>query len=631
LLDEAEARIAEDPTWPGRLVQELRANPRPHTAVEAAALSLRLRRLVNLEESGIDRLAEAKSRDDAVAEAVAQTDLDLISEDIRLLDEAVGHAAAGRETGRALEARKMMLLSDYSLEGLQRKARIAKGDKPLTGDEKIRLKGIADKLKRLDRQIAQWEKRIAEAEADPAKAFTKQARKKYDRRITEREYQREQLRERFRRMERRWKRQQRHWVIKYIGRPLAEVWNFQKAWIASVDFSALRQAVMFVFGHPVQAVQKMGPGFKAFWSRYQTFKAGKEIGDRPNAVSGLYRATGMEFTTMGGELAEMEEVFLSSLAEYVPVVAGSGRAHATYLNQFRADIFDALWASLSLGGRLRPAGNPTLAEGKVIANFAMSGTGRSSLGMLKSAAVGLATVFWSPRNVISRFQLVLGQPLWTGLLKPETSLRNTYRARILIAKEYGRTLAGMAAFYGAIHLIASLWPDDDEENRPKIGYDPFSADFGKVIMGETRIDVMGGLLQATVFLFRTTFGQTTTQKGKTKALRNSWTPLTDKEREYRQAGEGGIALKLTRSKLGPSPGAIMDVLSRPADAPPDVIGEDFKGDPVTVGDMAYKMTVPMSPDDIVDAMTNQGVPKSIALAIVAFFGSNVQTHKKRPR
>src|SRR3972149_11707521 len=81
------------------------------------------------------------------------------------------------------------------------------------------------------------------------------------------------------------------------------------------------------------------------------------------------------------------------------------------------------------------------------------------------------SVFFAPRSCSSRFQLLVGQP----------ALRGTARTRIMVAKEYGRFLGGLAVFY----VLGTAAGGGIET-------DPRSTDFGEIKFGNTRLDPMSG-------------------------------------------------------------------------------------------------------------------------------------------
>ena len=146
---------------------------------------------------------------------------------------------------------------------------------------------------------------------------------------------------------------------------------------------------------------------------------------------------------------------------------------------------------------------------------------------------GLNTIFFAPRLVASRFQILAGHSMWKG----------TKASRKLIAKEYGRFLAGMSVVY----LLAQLAGFDIE-------WDPRSSDFGKIKIGNTRIDPLGGFSQVIVFLSRVISGKTKSSSGRSP----------DPRRRSLRTGNTATSLgAFLRTKLAPAVSASIDALTGP--------------------------------------------------------------------
>jgi len=276
-------------------------------------------------------------------------------------------------------------------------------------------------------------------------------------------------------------------------------------------------------------------------------------------------------------------------AEKIPLVAGSQRAYVTFLNKLRADSFDAMANSLSRSREL------TANEAKVISNFINVSTGRGSLGMKENALVGLNTVFFAPRYVASRFQLLAGQPIWTT----RGGYKATGRVRAEIAKEYARFLTGAAVVYA----LAMSNSDAEVEN------DPRSTDFGKIRFGNTRLDPMAGLLQNTVLLSKLATGEKKTLKGKVIPLRGTKVP-------YNGETIPDTLMRFGRTKLSPAFGTGVNILAQ----------KDLVGQPVTVQSELGNMLTPLALSDIYKAMLDQGVDRGAALSVLSIFGMGLQTY-----
>lgn len=367
---------------------------------------------------------------------------------------------------------------------------------------------------------------------------------------------------------------------------IVETLNTSRALLTSFDLSAvLRQGGFIAFGHPVRALKSFPAMLKAFASERAQFAVQKEIESRPNAS--LYKQAKLFLSEQEPiSLTRMEEQFASRWANKIPLVAGSQRAYTTFLNKLRADSFDAMASSLSRGS------TPTLEEARAIANFVNVATGRGALpGKAATAASGLNTVFFAPRYVLSRFQLLAGQPFYGG----------NARTRLLVAKEYARYLAGVAVVYG----LAAAAQDD---NDPPINLDPTASDFLKIRFGDTRLDPMSGLIQATVFSAR-----------EGKELRKFFTQTKEKRPKYGSGGD--VLFRFLRTKLSPAVGAAVNAVE----------GKNIVGEPVTPASTAREMVVPISYDDILKTMEEQGVPRGTALSLLSLFGMGLQTYEERKR
>ena len=287
---------------------------------------------------------------------------------------------------------------------------------------------------------------------------------------------------------------------------VGDTFNLARAMMTSLDLSAiLRQGGFIAYGHPLRALSSIGPSLRAFVSEANEHALNTEITSRKNAP--LYKKYGLQLTGIGaGPLTKIEEAYASRWLSKLPwwtgggLVRGSGRAYTAFLNKLRADSFDAMVATLALRSV------PTEAEGKAIANYINVATGRGKVGVKEQSAQALNTVFFAPRLVASRFQLLAGQPLYGG----------TSRTRKMVAQEYARFAIGVSVTL-ALTAFALVGSDDDDD-KPIIRLDPRSADFLKIRAGNTYIDPMAGLAQVTTFLAREITGETVTGKGEVKHL-----------------------------------------------------------------------------------------------------------------
>ncbi len=452
---------------------------------------------------------------------------------------------------------------------------------PIT-DARTQLKSALDTRKsQLKSRIEEYQRRIAEGD------FSKKPRRtlNLDAEAQKLEHDLFKVKKKFNELLMQNRLANRNIVQKVIGTG-AEVVNASRSVMTGLDLSAvLRQGGFITLAHPIRAAKAFPAMFRAFRSEAGAHASDVEITKRKNYA--LYNASKLYLSEHGQKLSQMEEAYMSRWADKIPLIAGSQRAYTTFLNRLRADSFDAMASSLT------PDGKVTEAEAKIISNFINVATGRGNFGMKENALVGLNTVFFAPRYAASRFQLLAMQPLYHGLITGDKSMRaNTGHARAQVAKEYARFLVGAAVVYA----LAQMAGGDVED-------DPRSSDFGKVRLGNTRVDPMAGLVQATTFLSRMTTGESKTIGGKVKPARSSDTLIS-----------------FLRNKLSPVFGAALDArdLAVGQKTPP--------GHAKSFAELGRNLVVPLSIGDIYKTMREQGIPAGTALAILAIFGMSLQTY-----
>ena len=426
----------------------------------------------------------------------------------------------------------------------------------------------------------------------------------------------------------RWKREHRTLPEK-IGGTTVDVLDASRKLITSFDVSAVgRQGAFAVAGHPQLAAEAAREMFRAMSER-GTVEVIKNLQLRENYQNGLYDRAKLPITDPTAGVSQQEEAWIGHVFQRVPdrlqttgaraatlgipevairATIISERAYVAFLNQMRVEVFDSLVASYQSRW-----GEISTAEAQVLAKFVGAATGRGTTLGFESSATALARVFFAPRFVMSRFQLLLAP--FGGFYFGKGS---TMRTRKLIAQEYGRSLGGAAVFYGLVALAAAALWDDDDKDKPTVEWDWRSSDFGKIRMGNTRLDPLGGLSQVTVLIGRIRTGETKqTTTGKVVALRG-------KDRPFGGATTMGVAGRFLRSKLSPALGMATNWLE----------GENVVGEEVTAYELAKDAAIPLSLRDIYAVMQDQGVPKGTALGLVSLFGLSLQTYeskRKKPK
>lgn len=363
------------------------------------------------------------------------------------------------------------------------------------------------------------------------------------------------------------------------------VLNIPRAIMSSFDLSApFRQALPFV-------------GRKEFWKNIPTmfkhmFSEGAydsamiDITSRPN-----YRAmleANLPLSGKQGKLSQREEAFQMKWADKVPGMAASERAYNGFLNKLRADVFDSIYNSAVDAG-VDVTDKKFL---KSLGSFVGAGTGRGKLGgVLQSAAPLLNALFFSPRLIQSRFQL----------------LRPDYYVRLhpAVRKEAIKTMMSAASIVASVLGLSALAGADVET-------DPRSSDFGKIKVGNTRYDVGGGFNQFITLAFRIAplfWGSRGKEKTATGELRSYGNNVGQKT-ELDAVG------KFATNKASPITSFVLDFLRQQ-----DAVGEEFN-----MTSAVASRVLPMYAQDIYEVAQEHGAAEGALRAAPGLFGVGVQNY-----
>lgn len=362
--------------------------------------------------------------------------------------------------------------------------------------------------------------------------------------------------------------------------------NIPRSIMASFDLSApLRQGIFMIY-KPKQFFSAFENMFKSFGSEKASVAAQQRITQMPDYK--LMKQSELPLTELGRSLRMREEAFMSNWAEKIPgvgrMVRASGRAHMAFLNQLRADTFvDLIMRAEKLG--LKPRQNPQLS--RAIAKFIGDATGRGSLGSLERSAVALNTFFFSPRLAASRIHL-LNPGYYLNPAKPK-----------FVRKE---AIKALVAYTGTVTTVLSLAKMAGAE----VGLDPRDANFGKIMIGKTRVDIMAGFQQyvrAAAQFFGNQYVSSIT--GKKRTLGEGYKPMSQWDILWRQI----------ESKQAPIISFITDLLKR----------QDWKGEDISIPKEVGRRLVPMVLMDMIEIA--QEDPKLLPLGVPGLFGVGLQHYE----
>src|SRR5690606_11420066 len=224
-----------------------------------------------------------------------------------------------------------------------------------------------------------------------------------------------------------------------------------------------------------------------------------------------------------------------------------------------------------------------------LASFINNATGRGKLGKYGERVSPLLNgVFFSPRNFAAKLTL-LNPAYYAKLEKP---------VRIEAMKDM-LTLVGAGT---TVLSLASMIPG------VKVETDPRSSDFGKIRVGNTRIDIWGGFQQPVRFFAQFMTGEyKSTRTGQVRELSNKKFPFETR---------WDLFARFFQQKFSPQASFVADQLR----------GEDLIGRELTLTDEVKQNLIPLYMQDMIEASEELGLG-SVALGAPAIFGVGVQNYK----
>ncbi len=367
---------------------------------------------------------------------------------------------------------------------------------------------------------------------------------------------------------------------------ISDIANAPRAGLAAVDLSGIgRQGAVLATYRPFEAIKVVKPMIKSFFNDNNAKIVDDVIRARPHYDR--MAQTGTYFAPLPGKrgtpLLKMEETFMSSWVETIPIIGpiikASNRAFVSGLNDLRSRVGESILTSWEKAGQ-------------TITDVDYTGLGRvlnaaSGRGSLPKALQGASPLFnamlFSPRLFISRIEF---PTLWMPGVNPSPLARKEAARMLVQFLGAGTAILGMAKVAGA-----------------GIEIDPRSADFGKMKIGNTRLDIWSGYAQWARFMAQLTTEQRKTQYGN----------ITETNRQE-------VVQRFIQSKFSPAMGLLNDLLR----------GESYAGEKMGAGvtevqRQAWTRFAPLFIQDMIDAVDQDGMIGGV-VASPGLFGIGVVTY-----
>lgn len=341
---------------------------------------------------------------------------------------------------------------------------------------------------------------------------------------------------------------------------------------ASLDNSVIgRQGLKVLFTHPDVWLKNSKQSFvdmvNTFGGQEVLNEVRADVMSRPNALNGLYKKEGLA-------VGVREEAYPVHISEKVPVIGKAFKASEAAFTAFqyrtRADIFDKY---VEIADK---AGSDIQGFG-ILAN---SLTGRGKLGSLEPVANKINAVMFSPRFLKSNIDTLTFHAFDYGKLggaaKKQAAL-NTLKI-----------IGGVAVVLGIAKAVKS----------DTVEFDPRSADFGKIKIGNTRFDASGGMASIVTLAARLI-----TQSSKSSVTGNVSKLSSGK---FGAPTSLDVAINFLENKASPAMGVLLDNLK----------GKDRQGNDSTFLGEASNLLMPLP---IANYMELKNDPKSanILVAMIA--------------
>lgn len=287
-----------------------------------------------------------------------------------------------------------------------------------------------------------------------------------------------------------------------IGEALTTIAGNVKSLKASFDISWGRQLTSAFLSGSSEISKAAAKGWKAgldAWKDVVTAKDSEQMQDRIRIMEGLLmvrpNALNGNYAHLGVAVGMQEEAFPESIGEKIPgvknIFVASEKGFNIAIQTARAEITDALIDMAE--------GDVDMLKEQNAGQFVNELTGRGKLPFNNpNAERAINALMFAPRYLFSRIAQIYnlkyaGKWGLNAIAGRETGMIDKMRAKASMAQ-----LALFAVLIPAIKGILRAMDDDDPHGddyweRFFSAYEMKTSDFGKIVLGDTRIDLSAGL------------------------------------------------------------------------------------------------------------------------------------------
>jgi hypothetical protein len=371
------------------------------------------------------------------------------------------------------------------------------------------------------------------------------------------------------------------------------------------DLSApLRQGRFFLATRPQETVMAAKRMVTSAWSDDAARALDKELALHPMRrladEAGVYLP---DVSGRFGRLSEQEEVFLNNLlGPLEKITAPSQRGYNAFLATERMEVFSQMATDLMKRGIDTPDNL------KLIGDFVNAGTGRGRLPTGTEMNKWLGRIFYAPRLTSSRPDLLV-------LLGEALAGRRGAGARNFLVREMGKDFGGYVGSQLLPLTLLKMATGGARAGRADVSveFDPRSTDFGKVRVGDTRVDLWGGAQPLIRSIAQAVTGERKDATGR----------VVDADVLKTLANYG-------RSRLAPTPGLAVDLAvgknvvgeERGLNQWENILFEQYS--PLFFQGVAEGLGI--APAEETPGRPEAGSPLAGALAGLSFFGAGVTTY-----